>query len=101
MSDVGHRGLRDIIASHHIISQGVDTFQDNAIAVFLELKKWFQHLQTEHYDTVRHFYYRQGIHEVDGKLNICVSIDGTYTKRSYLRIYNTIFEISFAFYSLS
>ena len=100
-NDVGHRGLRDIIASHHVVPQAVDTFQDNATCVFEEMETWFNFLDTDRHNMVRHFYYRQGKHEVNGKLNICVSIDGTYTKRSFMSIYNSIYELSFVFDTLS
>ena len=75
----------------------MDSLNANSHVVFKEMKQWFNSLEEQRTEFIKEFYKRLGIHERNGKLDIIVSIDGSYTKRSYRKIYNSIYCITFVF----
>ena len=99
INDIGHDAFSAVMHAQSILRQSDDTMATNKYHVYEEMEKWYQSLKATRFQKVIDFYHRNGIYETGGKHNICVSIDGSYPKRSYLNVYNSIYCVSFIFNS--
>ena len=63
--------------------------------IFKEFKTVLDEILRKNRQEVFDYYLRNGIMPVNGKMNICVSGDGCYTRRSFMSIYASRFCIAF------
>ena len=94
---VSHETFRAICASNGLKSLSKDSFYDIITLIYHENNALFEELIKHNRNEVIKFYKKHKDKTVyqKGKYNICVSCDGSYTKRSYLNIYDSRFVISF------
>ena len=63
--------------------------------VYTDYKKFFEELKTDTIDQIKRFYVRNGATSNDGKIDIIISMDGSYPKRTSRTNYDSIYCITF------
>ena len=101
MSDFGYRDYKGLFSSLTQRTQASDTFFRYEGFIFAKNREYYHNLMKEAHEEIINFYKRK--HNTDnvfteGKINIAGSMDGTYTKRSFLNIYNSRYCITFMFH---
>ena len=105
MADSGYQDYAGMFASLTERAQASDTFCRYEGQIFAENRKYYDILKKEAHNNIIEFYKRKHNTDdpdkvfLDGKINVSTSMDGTYTKRSYLNIYDSRYCITFMFHA--
>ena len=80
--NISHDAYRSIMESYGQKGTSRTSFNQMKHFVYTDYKKFFDELKTDTIDQIKRFYVRNGVKPNDGKIDIIISMDGSYPKRT-------------------
>ena len=99
--DIGHDVYSQAMQSIGLGRPAEYYFNNYQTMCFGDNNTFFTELEKLTFENIAAFYRRKGWAENEGKIDLIVSTDGSYQKRSYRKRYISIFCVSFVFESFT